>query len=71
MRQKFCENLVVNSIVSVFYRQAVEQDIHMTMDIRMRKETFIRDTDLVSILANLLENAVKGSLLSPGSTGFI
>lgn len=66
MRQKFCENLVVNSIVSVFYRQAVEQDIHMTMDIRMRKETFIRDTDLVSILANLLENAVKGSLLSPG-----
>lgn len=65
-RQKFCENLVVNSIISVFYRQAEEQGIRMTMDIRMRKETFIRDTDLVSILANLLENAVKGSLLSSG-----
>lgn len=66
MGRKFCENLVVNSIVSVFYRQATEQGIRMTMDIRMRKETFIRDTDLVSILANLLENAVKGSLLSSG-----
>jgi len=61
---KFCENMTVNSIVSAFYRQAAEQGVHMRIDIRMRKETAVRDTDLVSILANLLENAVKGSLLS-------
>lgn len=64
--RKFCENLVVNSIVAVFFRQAAEQDIPMKTDIRMRKETSVRDTDLVSILANLLENAVKGCLQAPG-----
>ena len=66
MDHKFCENLVVNSIVSVFFRQAEERGIRMDTDIRMRGQTFIRDTELVAILANLLENAVKGCLESPG-----
>ncbi len=61
---KVCANLTVNSIVTAFLKQAQEQNIRMTTDIRMREETSVRDTDLVAILANLLENAVKGCLLS-------
>ncbi|MCI8909327.1 MAG: GHKL domain-containing protein [Oscillibacter sp.] len=63
---KVCANLTVNSIVTAFLKQAQERNIRMTTDIRMRKETAVRDTDLVAILANLLENAVKGCLLSEG-----
>ena len=63
--RKFCENLVVNSIVSVFFRQAEERGIRMETDIRMRKETAIRNTEMVAILANLLENAVKGCMEGP------
>ena len=62
--RKFCHNMTVNSIVSAFFKQAHEQGIRMSTNIRMRSETSVRDTDLVAILSNLLENAVKGCLLA-------
>lgn len=64
---RFCENVTVNSILSAFHQQAEEREIPMTIDVRMRKETSIRDTDLVAILANLLENALKASVLAEGA----
>lgn len=66
LNRKLCANLTVNSIVTAFLKRAREQGIRMTVNIQMRRETTVRDTDLVAILANLLENAVKGSLLSEG-----
>ena len=64
LNQRLCANMTVNSIVTAFLKRAQEQGIAMKVDIRMGQETAVRDTDLVAILANLLENAVKGSLLS-------
>ena len=63
---KSCENVTVNSILSAFHQQAAEREIPMAVDVRMRKETAVRDTDLVAILANLLENALKASVLAEG-----
>lgn len=67
LNQRLCANMTVNSIVTAFLKRAQEQGIAMRVDIRMGEETAVRDTDLVAILANLLENAVKGSLLSEGA----
>lgn len=64
--QTVCANMTVNSIVTAFLKRAKEHGIRMSVNIQMRPETSVKDTDLVAILANLLENAVKGSLLSEG-----
>lgn len=61
---RFCANVTVNSVVTAFARRAQETGIKMSVDIRIGKMIFVKDTHMVAILANLLENALKGSLLS-------
>lgn len=61
---RICANVTVNSIVTAFVRRAQEAEIRMTTNIRVRKTVFVKDTHMVAILANVLENALKGSLLS-------
>lgn len=64
---RFCANVTVNSIVSAFARQAQEKDISLKADIRIGKTLFVKDTHIVAILANVLENALKGSVQSDGA----
>ena len=59
-----CANITVNSIITAFARRAQDQGIRMDTNIRIPKNLFVKDTHTVAILANLLENALKGSLLS-------
>lgn len=61
---RICANVTVNSIVTAFVRRAQEAEIRMTTNIRVGKTVFVKDTHMVAILANVLENALKGSLLS-------
>ena len=61
---RLCANVTVNSIVTAFARRAQDQGIRMDTNIRIPKNIFIKDTHVVAILANALENALKGSLLS-------
>ena len=61
---RLCANVTVNSIVTAFARRAQEQGIQMETNIRIPKTIFVSDTHVVAILANVLENALKGSLLA-------
>ena len=59
-----CANQTVNSIVTAFLKQANHYGIRMDTHIFMRSKTAVQDIDMVAILANLLENAMKGCLLA-------
>lgn len=59
---RFCPNVTVNSIVSAFARQAQEKNVSLKADIRIGRTLFVKDTHIVAILANVLENALKGSV---------
>lgn len=67
---RFCANVTVNSIVAAFARRARDHGVRMDINIRIPKNVFVKDTHVVAILANVLENALKGSLLAK-STPFI
>lgn len=64
---RFCANMTVNSIVTAFARRAQEQGVRMEINLRIPKTLFVKDTHMVAILANVLENALKGSTLSESS----
>ncbi len=55
----FCRNHVVNNVLSAYVNRAKQERIEVTCDIRLGKTAGISDYDLVSILANILENAVN------------
>lgn len=55
-----CTNRTVNSILSVYARQARIKGIQVTMDVRLTENLTIRDIDWVAILANVFENAIHG-----------
>jgi hypothetical protein len=63
---RICANVTVNSIVTAFVRRAQDQGVRMSTDVRIKKDIFVKETHTVAIIANLLENAVKGSLRSSG-----
>lgn len=64
---RFCANMTVNSIVTAFARRAQEQNVRMDINLRIPKTLFVKDTHMVAILANVLENALKGCILSQSS----
>ena len=55
-----CANKTVDYILRSFLQKAENADIKMTVSTAMRSETTIVDTDMVAILANMLENAIHG-----------
>lgn len=68
---RFCENETINNILKVFHRKADEQNI--TIEIRAAAKLSISatDPDLVSIIANILENALHGAAKSGSKEPFI
>lgn len=63
-----CINKTVNSILSVYARQARSKNINVTMDVRLPEGLMIRDIDWVAILANVFENAIHGCIYSKKPT---
>lgn len=59
-----CANPAVNSILSVYARQARNKNILVHMDVGVPANLPIRDIDWVAILANVFENAIHGCLNS-------
>ncbi|MCI8665098.1 MAG: sensor histidine kinase [Dorea sp.] len=55
-----CGHRAVNSILSVYARQAKEKEIAVNIDVGVSPNTAIRDIDWVAILANVFENAIHG-----------
>lgn len=59
-----CGHPAVNSILSVYARQAREKKIAVNIDAGVSQNIVIRDIDWVAILANMFENAIHGCINS-------
>lgn len=59
--RRFCENESVNLICSAFAQKAQRSGLTLTVDARVHKELTVSDTELCSLLSNILENAVRAA----------
>lgn len=57
---KICENLVVDHILRSYIRKAEQKGIAVAFQIVIQKEIGIRETDFITILGNIMENAICG-----------
>lgn len=57
----YCENETVNLILSSFYQLAHQQNITFVTDIVLPPELPLADTEIASLLFNLLENALTAA----------
>lgn len=55
----FCSNHVVNNLLVAYVNRARQEGVEVIADIRLGETTEISDYDLVTIFANILENAVN------------
>lgn len=56
----YCANPAVNNILAVYVRRARQAGIKLSLDLAVPRELPLSETDLVVLLANLLENAIEG-----------
>lgn len=61
----YCDNICINNILHYYIRKAESLGIDVYYDIRAPYKINIEDVDMVTILANALENAVKGCQTAP------
>lgn len=54
-----CDNKIVNAVLSQKLKHCDENDIATNMDIHIPKEVPIQDIDLMSLLSNLVDNAIE------------
>lgn len=68
---RLCGNQTIDNILSVYGQRAEDCGIDVHFDVVAEKELGILDTDLVAILANLMENAVQGCVRANVSKPFL
>lgn len=66
--KQFSNNKLINVIVSRYYNLCNESNISLSVDIRNIDFSFINDSDLTSLLNNLLENSYEAAKESDGKT---
>ncbi len=59
--EKFCNNPVVNSVLSVTAQRAKEENIILKMDINIPEKISIKPLELSVVLSNALENAINAT----------
>lgn len=57
----YCDNEIVNLILGSFNQRAEEQYVTFETDVSLPEKMSIEDTELCSLLSNLLENAINGA----------
>ena len=62
----FCSNHAVDHALSAYVKRAEQRGIEVKTDIRFWDASGISDVDLVSILANIMENAINGCMQAQG-----
>ena len=62
--KRICANKAVNGILAAYAGYAEKENIRVTMKVEAAEKLAVRDIDLVAILANIFENAIKGCLSS-------
>lgn len=66
VRRSYCSNSAADCVLAAFVRKAEQNGIQVETDIRFWNAFQVSDFDLVSILANILENAVNGCVQVTG-----
>ena len=61
---RYCENETINNILKVFYQKATTQNITMEIRAAAKPNLTIPSPSLVTVVANILENALHGALES-------
>ena len=58
---RFCENETINNILTVFHQKAAEQNITMEIRAAAKPTISVPSPALVTVVANILENALHGA----------
>lgn len=65
-RKTFCKNHAADSVLSAYASRCEQNGIALSTDVWLEETEGVLDYDLVTILANILENAVNGCMLAEG-----
>jgi sensor histidine kinase regulating citrate/malate metabolism len=60
--ERFCENETINNILNVFYQKAAAKNITMEICAAAKPNLTVPSPALVTVVANILENALHGAL---------
>jgi sensor histidine kinase regulating citrate/malate metabolism len=58
---RYCENMTVNTVLSVYERRAEEKDISVNISAKVGRDLSVLPQDLVIVIANLFENAIHAA----------
>ena len=58
---RYCENMTVNTVLSVYERRAKEAGISVNISAKAARDLSVSPQDLVIIIANLFENAIHAT----------
>ena len=58
---RYCENMTVNTVLSVYERRAKDKGISVNISAKAARDISISPQDLVIIIANLFENAIHAT----------
>ena len=58
---RYCENMTVNTVLTAYERRAAENGISVNISAKASRDLPVAPQDLVSVIANLFENAVNAT----------
>ena len=61
-QETFCKNRAADTVLSAYANRCEQNGIEISADVRLEETEGVSDYDLVTILANILENAVNGCM---------
>lgn len=64
-REKYCDNIAVDSVVNYYAEQASEEHIDFQARLSLPADFRVGELEFVAVLSNLLENAVRGANKTP------
>ena len=68
---RFCENETINNILKVFHQKAAKQNITMEIRAAAKPDLSVPSPALVTVIANILENALHGAAESKANSPMI
>ena len=66
-QEAFCKNQAANTVLSAYVNRCEQNGIELIADVWLEETERVSDYDLVTILANILENAVNGCMETEGN----
>jgi signal transduction histidine kinase len=60
-KAQYCENLTMNTVLTVYERQAKAKDVFVNVSASVSRDIDVSPQDLVIVVANLFENAINAT----------